>query len=138
MVQLNILALVGLTHQFYQECGSASLICPRLRRFNRCLTFPSTQPAKLLSSVLARRCRRESRLWCPRSSCLPWTNGTKFSKKLNFPTVSECRCCELYLPQRWWCAKPSNLGKNQSIVVPGGIANQLTANLHRFCHENPW
>jgi len=23
MVQLNILALVDLTHQFYQECGSA-------------------------------------------------------------------------------------------------------------------
>jgi len=90
--------------------SEASLICPRLRRFNRCLTFPSTQPAKLLSSVLARRCRRENLTIDVLAVC-PGPTETNFSKKLNFPTVSSAACEHIYSHRGGGARSPPSLGK---------------------------
>jgi len=63
----------------------------------------------------------------------PGPTETNFFKKLNFPTVSECRCCEL--SHRGGVREASNLGK-KSIVVRW-YANQLTAIYTGFATRIP-
>lgn len=63
----------------------------------------------------------------------PGPTDTSFFQEAEFPPLLASAAAANYTPTEVVVREALQaLEKKQSIVVPGGIANQLTANLHRF------
>lgn len=138
MVQLNILALVDLTHQFLPGM--------RQRRSGSIINMSSTaafQPMPYFSVYAASKAfvlsfsealSAENRDYgVDVLAVCPGPTETNFFQEAEFPPLLASAAAANYTPTEVVVREALQaLEKKQSIVVPGGIANQLTANLHRF------
>jgi short-subunit dehydrogenase len=138
MIQLNILALVDLTHQFLSGM--------RQRRSGGIINMSSTaafQPMPYFSVYAASKAfvlSFSEALWAENRSygvhvlaVCPGPTDTEFFQEAEFPPPLASAAAANYTPTEVVVRKALHaLEKNQSSVVPGGIANQLTANLQRF------
>lgn len=138
MVQLNILALVDLTHQFLPEM--------RQRRSGSIINMSSTaafQPMPYFSVYAASKAfvlSFSEALWAENSSygvrvlaVCPGPTETNFFQEAGFPQSLASVAAQNYTPAAVVVREALQaLEKNQSTLVPGAIANQLVANLHRF------
>ena len=138
MVQLNILALVDLTHQFLPGM--------RQRRSGSIINMASTaafQPMPYFSVYAASKAfvlSFSEALWAENSSygvrvlaVCPGPTETNFFQEAGFPQVLASVAAQNYTPAAVVVRESLQaLEKNQSTIVPGAIANQLVANLHRF------
>ena len=137
-VQLNILALVDLTHQFLPGM--------RQRRSGGIINMASTaafQPMPYFSVYAASKAfvlSFSEALWAENNSygvrvlaVCPGPTETNFFQEAKFPSSLASVAAANYTPTEVVVREALQaLEKNHSTLVPGAIANQLTANLHRF------
>jgi short-subunit dehydrogenase len=138
IVQLNILALVDLTHKFLPGM--------RQRRSGSIINMSSTaafQPMPYFSVYAASKAfvlNFSEALSAENSSygvrilaVCPGPTDTNFFQDAKFPSSLASIAAANYTPTEVVVREALQaLEKNQSIIVPGAIANQLVANLHRF------
>lgn len=138
MVQLNILALVDLTHQF--------LPAMRQRRSGGIINMSSTaafQPMPYFSVYAASKAfvlSFSEALWAENRSygvhvlaVCPGPTETNFFQEADFPPLLANIAAQNYTPTEVVVREALQaLEKDQSTVVPGAIGNQVIANLHRF------
>lgn len=138
MVQLNILALVDLTHQFLPGM--------RQRRSGGVINMSSTaafQPMPYFSLYAATKAfvlSFSEALWAENKSygvhvlaVCPGPTDTNFFQDAEFPQSLANIAAANYTPTEVVVREALQaLEKKQSTVIPGAITNQLTASLHRF------
>lgn len=138
MIQLNILALVDLTHQFLPGM--------RQRRSGGIINMSSTaafQPMPYFSIYAASKAfvlSFSEALWAENKSygvhilaVCPGPTETNFFQEAGFPSSLADIAAANYTPTEVVVREALKaLEKDQSTVVPGAIGNQLIANLHRF------
>jgi short-subunit dehydrogenase len=138
MIQLNILALVDLTHQFLPGM--------RQRRSGGIINMSSTaafQPMPYFSVYAASKAfvlSFSEALWAENRSygvhvlaVCPGPTETNFFQEAEFPSSLADIAARNYTPTQVVVREALQaLEKKQSTVIPGSIANQLIANLHRF------
>lgn len=138
MIQLNILTLVDLTHQFLPGM--------RQRRSGGIINMSSTaafQPMPYFSVYAASKVfvlSFSEALWAENKSygvnvlaVCPGPTETNFFQEAGFPPLLADVAAQNYTPTEVVvCEALKALEKEQSTVIPGGIGNQLIANLHRF------
>ena len=138
IVQLNILALVDLTHQFLPGM--------RQRRSGGIINMSSTAAFQTMPYFAVYAASKafvlsfSEALWAENRSygvhvlaVCPGPTETNFFQDAEFPPFLANVAAANYTPTEVVVSEALiALEKNQSSVVPGAIANQLTANLHRF------
>ncbi len=138
MVQLNILALVDLTHHFLPGM--------RQRRSGSIINMSSTaafQPMPYFSVYAASKAfvlSFSEAMWAENSSygvrvlaVCPGPTETNFFQDAKFPQFLAGVAAQNYTPTEVVVRQALQaLEKNQSTIVPGAIGNQLVANAHRF------
>lgn len=138
MIQLNILALVDLTHQFLPGM--------RQRRSGSIINMSSTaafQPMPYFSVYAATKAfilSFSEALWAENKSygvhilaVCPGPTETNFFKEADFPEQLANIAAQNYTPTEVVVREALQaLDKKQPSVIPGNIGNQLIANLHRF------
>ena len=138
MVQLNILALVDLTHQFLpgmQQRRSGSII--------NMASTAAFQPMPYFSVYAASKAfvlSFSEALWAENRSygvhvlaVCPGPTETNFFQEAGFPQSLADVAAQNYTPSEVVVREALQaLKKEQSTVVPGAIGNQVIANLHRF------
>ena len=137
MVQLNILALVDLTHQFLPGMQ---------QRRGSIINMASTaafQPMPYFSVYAASKAfilSFSEALWAENRSygvhvlaVCPGPTETNFFQEAGFPQSLADVAAQNYTPSEVVVREALQaLKKEQSTVVPGAIGNQVIANLHRF------
>ena len=138
IVQLNILALVDLTHQFLpgmQQRRSGSII--------NMASTAAFQPMPYFSVYAASKAfvlSFSEALWAENHSygvhvlaVCPGPTETNFFQEAGFPQSLVDVAAQNYTPSEVVVREALQaLEKEQSTVVPGAIGNQVLANLHRF------
>ena len=138
MIQLNILALVELTHQFLPQM--------RLRRSGSIINMSSTaafQSMPYFSVYAASKAfvlSFSEALWAENKSynvrvlaVCPGPTETQFFQEAGFPEMLASVAAQNYTPKEVVVRQALQaLEKNHSTVVPGALTNQLQANLPRF------
>jgi len=138
MIQLNILALVDLTHHFLPGM--------RQRRSGSIINMASTaafQPMPYFSVYAASKAfvlSFSEAMWAENNSygvrvlaVCPGPTETKFFQDANFPRFLASVAAKNYTSTDVVVREALQaLEKNQSTIVPGAIGNQLVANIHRF------
>lgn len=138
MVQLNILALVDLTHQFLpgmQQRRSGSII--------NMASTAAFQPMPYFSVYAASKAfvlSFSEALWAENRSygvhvlaVCPGPTETNFFQEAGFPQLLADVAAQNYTPSEVVVREALQaLKKEQSTIVPGAIGNQVIANLHRF------
>ncbi|OWY65248.1 oxidoreductase [cyanobacterium TDX16] len=137
MVQLNVLALVDLTHKFLPGM--------RQRRSGSIINLASTaafQPIPYFSVYAASKAfvlSFSEALWAENRKCgvrilavCPGPTETKFFKEADFPTTFSETIAKNYIsPQQVVQESLQALEKNRSSIIPGFI-NKISANASRF------
>lgn len=138
MIQLNVLALVDLTHHFLPEM--------RQRRSGSIINMASTaafQPMPYFSVYAATKAfilSFSEALWAENKSygvhvlaVCPGPTDTNFFQDAGFPDSLANIAAQNYTSKEVVVREALQaLEKKQPSVVPGNIGNQLIANLHRF------
>jgi len=138
MVQLNILALVDLTHQFLPSM--------RQRRSGGIINMASVaafQPMPYFSVYAASKAfilSFSEALWAENHSfgvrvlaVCPGPTETSFFQDAEFPSALAKTAARNYTPREVVVRQALQaLEKDRSVVIPGGLENQLIANLPRF------
>lgn len=138
MIQLNIVALVELTHLFLPQMQQ--------RRSGAIINVASTaafQPLPYLSVYAASKAfvlSFSEALWAENRSCgvrvlavCPGPTETNFFKTAEFPQSAAGAAVGRYASSEEVAIEALQaLEKDQPTVVPGGLANQVLANLYRF------
>jgi hypothetical protein len=137
-IQLNILALVDLTHQFLPEM--------RQRGHGNIVNMASTaafQPIPHFSIYAATKAfvlSFSEALWAENRrygvrvlAVCPGPTDTEFFQEANFPSRLAKRAAQNYTPKEVVVRETlAALEKEVSNIVPGGVSNRILANLSRF------
>lgn len=138
MVQLNVLALVALTHQFLpgmQQRRSGSIInLSSAAAFQPMPYFSVYAATKAFVLSFSEALSAENRSYGVRVLAVcPGPTETNFFQDAEFPSFLSDVAAKNYTPTVVVVREALQaLEKNQSIVVPGKLENQLLVNLPRF------
>jgi short-subunit dehydrogenase len=137
MIQLNITALVNLTHKFLplmRKRGSGGII--------NVASIAGFQPIPYLSVYAATKAfvlSFSEALWAENRDCgvkvlvvCPGQTATEFFTAAKFPQPLAAANNRLSTPEEVVVDALKALEKGESTVVSGGLGNQLIVNMHRF------
>jgi short-subunit dehydrogenase len=138
MIQLNILALVDLTHQFLPEMrqrGHGSIInMASTAAFQPIPYFSIYAATKAFVLSFSEALWAENRRYGVRVLAVcPGPTDTEFFQEANFPSSLAKQAAQNYTPKEVVVREAlAALEKEKSNIVPGGASNQVLANLSRF------
>jgi len=138
MVQLNVLALVDLTHQFLpsmRQRRSGSIInMASVAAFQPMPYFSVYAASKAFILSFSEALWAENHDWGVRVLAVcPGPTETNFFEDAEFPSALAKTAARNYTPREVVVHQALQaLEKNQSTVIPGSLENQLIANLPRF------
>ncbi len=142
MIQLNILALVDLTHQFLPEMrqrGHGSIVnMASPAAFQPIPYFSVYAATKAFVLSFSEALWAENRRYGVRILAVcPGPTDTEFFQEANFPSPLAKQAAQNYTPKEVVVQETlAALKKEESNIVPGGVSNQILANLSRFLPRN--
>lgn len=138
MIQLNILALVDLTHQFLQ--GMRQRRSGGIINMSSAAAFQSMPYFSVYAASKAFLLSFSESLWAENKSygvrvvaVCPGPTETQFFQEAEFPPLLASAAAANYTPTEVVVREALEaLEKNQPTLVPGDVRNQLLVNLPRF------
>lgn len=138
MIQLNIVALVDLTHLFLRQMrqrGSGSIVnLASTAAFQPMPYFSIYAATKAFVLSFSQAIWAENRGHGVRVLAVcPGPTDTDFFQEADFPSALAQQAAQNYTPKEVVVQETlAALEKEESHVVPGGLSNQILANLSRF------